>query len=294
MPQDNLKILFVVNKVSGRKNTDWVKLIKEHFGGRLHFLVQFFEMPANNAEEGLREAIKNFKPQRVVAVGGDGTVTFTARELIGKDIEMGILPAGSANGMAKELAIPADFKKALQIVLEGEVREADVIGLNDTEICLHLSDLGLNAQLVKHFDDGNIRGKAGYALALLKTLYKKQRIKVTVQSKDKDVQRTAIMVIIANASKYGTGATINPIGNLYDGFFEVVIVTKIGIAEIVNMFTGFKRFNPHHIEVLSTKSAILETKHKAHFQIDGEYKGKVNKVSAKMLKGKLKLIVPKG
>lgn len=292
MPQDNLTILFVVNKVSGRKNTDWVKRIEEHFIG-LPYVLQFFKMPLNNAADGLKASINAFKPQRVVAVGGDGTVTFVAKELIGKDIEMGILPAGSANGMARELGIAEDIKKALNIVMEGEVKEMDVIGLNDTEICLHLSDLGLNAQLVKHFDEGNTRGTLGYAMALVKTLYKKQRIKVTIQSKDKDVQRNAIMVIIANASKYGTGATINPLGNLYDGLFEVVIVTKIGIAEIFKMFTGFKRFNPQHIEVLSTRSAILETKHKAHFQIDGEYKGKVNKVYAKMLKGKLKLIVPK-
>ena len=41
------------------------------------------------------------------------------------------------------------------------------------------------------------------------------------------------MVVLANASKYGTGAVINPEGDLYDGLFEVVIIRRLAISELV-------------------------------------------------------------
>jgi diacylglycerol kinase family enzyme len=88
------------------------------------------------------------KPDRVIAVGGDGTVQMAAKQLLGTDIPLGILPAGSANGMARELELPNTSEEALQVIVEGITRSADVIRINNTDICLHLSDIGLNAKLV--------------------------------------------------------------------------------------------------------------------------------------------------
>src|SRR6185295_4965195 len=119
----------------------------------------------------------------------------------------GIIPAGSANGMARELEIPDEPEKALEIILEGEVKSADVILMNEKDICLHLSDIGLNAQLIKYFKEGSLRGKLGYARVVLKVLLRKQRMRVVIQSGKEEILRSAVMVAIANASKFGTGAT---------------------------------------------------------------------------------------
>ena len=47
---------------------------------------------------------------------------------------------------------------------------------------------------------------------------------VTIETDTETVKRKAFMVAIANASKYGTGATINPDGKIDDGLFEIVVV----------------------------------------------------------------------
>jgi YegS/Rv2252/BmrU family lipid kinase len=293
MPVEPLRILFVINRNSGRKKRiDWQLEIKEFFKDSTH-TISIFEMPYANAAEALHYSVVEFKPQRVVAVGGDGTVNFVVKELLGSEIPLAILPAGSANGMAKELRIPVSAREAIENVLSGEIKNTDVIRIDEKNVCLHLSDIGLNAQLIKYFEEGKVRGILGYGLALLKTLYRKHQIKVAVQTKDQEVLKSALMVIIANASKYGTGAQINPEGNLHDGFFEVVIVRRIGLREILKMFFKFKRFDPKRIEVLSAKSVTLETPRRVHFQVDGEYLGKINQVSASILPGQLKLIIPK-
>ena len=235
--------------------------------------------------------IASWKPDRVVAVGGDGTVSLVARQVIGKDIALGILPAGSANGMARELGIPLTANEALEIIDKGTIKNADAIDVNN-HICLHLSDIGLNAQLIKHFEEGKVRGKLGYATKVIKTLWTKSTMSLSINIRGKEVTMKALMVVLANATKYGTGAVINPEGDLYDGQFEVVIMKKLALTELLKMWFKPQPFNPAKIRVYPATSVSIQTTRKVHFQVDGEYLGKVHRVDAKIITGQLKLIVP--
>lgn len=286
------RILFVINNGSGSpKGFDWNEVIHNYFEN-LPYEIDFFLLPCDEGVVKLKKKIADWKPNRVVAVGGDGTVTMVAHELHGTDMQMGIIPAGSANGMARELEISEDATVALGIIVSGNIKKADLIQINDKHICLHLSDVGLNAQLVKYFQEGPVRGKIGYVRALIKALFRKQRMRVSVDFKDKVMQFSAIMVLIANASKYGTGAIINPLGNIYDGVFEVVIVRRLGLLHIMKMFLKYQRFDPKKIQVLQATAVNIETKHRVHFQIDGEYLGKVKTVKARILASQLNLLIP--
>ncbi|MDQ6757742.1 MAG: diacylglycerol kinase family lipid kinase [Bacteroidota bacterium] len=292
MSASNLKILFVINPISGSKNKiDWEPEIRKYFLNLLHSF-DFFLLDGKDDATSLKYWIEKLQPERVIAVGGDGTVSLVAEQLLGKNIAMGILPAGSANGMARELNIPIEINAALDIILNGEIKPCDVIRINDKEICLHLSDLGVNARLVKYFEQGNLRGKLGYALKIFKVLWRKRLMHVTIKTDKEEVKRDAFMVVIANASKYGTGALINPEGNLSDGLFEIVVVRKIAFLSILKMFLHFRRFNPKKVELFQAESANITTTRNVHFQVDGEYLGKTNNVKAEIIKGKLNLILP--
>lgn len=287
------KILFVINPNSGGKNKqDFETQIKSYFE-KLSHDVLYYHLSGNNDEVGIKKEIDVFGPHKVVAVGGDGTVNLVAKVMMGSDIKMGIIPGGSANGMAKELTLPTVFNNMMTLIMEGEAKCADIIKINGNDICLHLSDIGLNARLVKYFEEGNMRGKLGYAKVALKVLWRKQNIQVIIKSADNIIRRNAFMVVLANASKYGTGAVINPEGSLYDGLFEVVIIRQLAIFEILKMWFKPKPFNKKNIEIIKATSVHIMTGHKVHFQVDGEYKGKVKEVKAEMVAHQLNLIVPK-
>ena len=287
------KILFVINPNSGGKNKqDFETQIKSYFE-KLSHDVLYYHLSGNNDEVGIKKEIDVFGPHKVVAVGGDGTVNLVAKVMMGSDIKMGIIPGGSANGMAKELTLPTVFNDMMTLIMEGEAKCADIIKINGNDICLHLSDIGLNARLVKYFEEGNMRGKLGYAKVALKVLWRKQNIQVIIKSADNIIRRNAFMVVLANASKYGTGAVINPEGSLYDGLFEVVIIRQLAIFEILKMWFKPKPFNKKNIEIIKATSVHIMTGHKVHFQVDGEYKGKVKEVKAEMVAHQLNLIVPK-
>jgi len=293
MPSDPSKILFVINPVSGTKSKiDWEPTIRNYFVDHLHSF-NFFLLDGKNDAASLQYWIDSLHPNKVIAVGGDGTVSLVAKQLLGTDIAMGILPAGSANGMARELNIPDNVNEALDVVLNGKIKRCDVIKINDDNICLHLSDMGLNARLIKYFDEGGIRGKLGYALRIFKVMWRKRLKNVTIDTGKEKIKRDAFMVVIANASQYGTGALINPDGNLADGLFEIVIVRRTNFFSFLKMFLHFKRFNPKKIELFQVEKAEITTGKKVHFQVDGEYLGKTNHVKAEMLKGCLDLILPR-
>lgn len=284
-------LLFVINPVSGGKQKkDHEAAIQKYFENLPH-KIEFFLVNGKNDAEELEKCIEQVKPQKVIAVGGDGTVSMVAKKIIGTDMQLGILPAGSANGMARELNISPNIEEALDTVEKGIVRKIDAICINN-ELCLHLSDIGLNARLIKYFEEGNMRGKWGYAKVALKVLLRKRHMRVIIQSTEKEIKRDAFMVALANASKYGTGAVINPQGDLYDGLFEVVIIRQLGVATLLKAWFKPQSFDPKKIEVIQAKAVHIETHRKVDFQIDGEYKGKVHMVDAEILPGQLNIVLP--
>lgn len=285
-------ILFVINPISGGKTkVEWETAIREYFSP-LPFAIDFFVLDGKHDKDSIAYWIDKMRPAVVVAVGGDGTVSLVAKQLLGREIALGILPAGSANGMAKELGIPETADAAMSIIARGNTKNADVININNEHICLHLSDIGLNAKLIKHFEEGKLRGKFGYATKVWKTLWTKKNMRVNIITGDKQSSHMALMVVLANASKYGTGAVINPIGDIYDGQFEVVIMRRLALSELFKMWFRPQPFNPKKIKVFPATSVTIQTTSRVHFQVDGEYLGKINHVEANILAGQLKLIVP--
>src|SRR5688500_5568724 len=149
---ESLKFLFVINPGSGGKsNQNWETVITNYFKPLPH-TIEFYTIDEKHTSTLLQDHIRKSHPNRVVAVGGDGTITMVGKLLLGSNIALGILPAGSANGMARELQIPIDPRLALDITVNGSIKCADVLKVND-EICLHLSDIGMNAQLIKYFEE---------------------------------------------------------------------------------------------------------------------------------------------
>lgn len=287
-----LAYLFVVNKSSGNnQSTNWDQIINDFFIDTENDF-KIYHLPDNFTITQIKDHINTYNPKCVIAVGGDGTVTMLANIVANTNIALGILPAGSANGMAKELSIPETSAEALKIIIAAHTNKCDLIKINENKYCLHLSDIGLNAHLIKHFDEGKLRGKLGYALVILKTLWHKEKMQAIIKTNEQEVRRNAFMIVIANASKYGTGAVINPEGNLSDGLFEVIIVRRLAFGSLLKMLLKPGIFNPKKIEIIPSTSVEVTMVKKMHFQIDGEYQGRIKEVKAEMCPGILNIIVP--
>jgi diacylglycerol kinase (ATP) len=290
LPIEN--VLLVANPISG--DLDKEELINE-VAQKVEELGKSLTTYLTTGEDDagkIKDILTNLKPERVLVAGGDGTIVLVAELLRDSPIVLGLLPAGSANGMATDFGIPNDLTIALDIALGESTIRMDGVEING-EISLHLSDLGLNALLVKNYEAGDTRGKLGYAKEVVKTLSEHEIFTVRISTSQNVIETEAVIVIIANAKKYGTGVTINPEGDIADGKFEVVIAKKIDVIELAKLLAGSTEFDPEVVTVLSVTECFIECIDKeAHFQIDGEYKGTVSRLNAKVLPGMVQIAIP--
>lgn len=286
----NKRIFFVINTNSGNNSTDWTTLIENYFVNS-DIEIELYALSKNCNIQTIKDKIKSFAPNQVIAVGGDGTVKLVAECLLKTNIALGILPAGSANGLAKELKIPEDPTKALDIIRQGEILKIHTTTVNN-QLCIHLSDIGLNAYLMKRFENNGVRGMWGYMVASIKVLLQNSPMNVEMLIDGEKIKVNARMIVIANATMYGTGALINPIGRLDDEFFEVIVIKKLSILEIFKMVFTHENYDEEKTQVYQTNALTMKSRKKVHFQIDGEYLGKINAVEAVVEPNALRIIVP--
>src|SRR5687768_2506542 len=121
-----MKLLFIINPGSGKNTTNWRSFVEEFFTGGEHE-IKVVMLDDSCSLELTKTQIEDFKPHRVIAVGGDGTVKFSASCLLKTGVPLAIIPAGSANGMAKELGIPADPLKAMDIAVHGFLKSIHLV-----------------------------------------------------------------------------------------------------------------------------------------------------------------------
>lgn len=78
----------------------------------------------NDAQKIAQDAIKENCKLLIVA-GGDGSIGAIAKEVIGTDVAIAILPLGSFMNIARMLSVPKDLEKAIQIIKIGRTRKID-------------------------------------------------------------------------------------------------------------------------------------------------------------------------
>lgn len=283
-----LKLLFIINTSSGNHTVQWASEIDNFFAFTSCSVEKFLLEPGSTIAT-LKDKIIASAPDKVIAVGGDGTVKLVAECLLYTDMVMGIVPAGSANGFAKELGIPTDVQGAFRYLLKKETEKIHLLKINN-QLCVHLSDIGFNASVIKIFETNKQRGMAGYIKAAWKVLWKHSVMQVTIKIDDTHIRRDAAMIVIANATRYGSGALINPAGRLDDDLFEVVIIKKVSFSEIFKMMVTHNPYDKTKTELYQAQSLQIHSRKKAHFQIDGEYLGKINKIQATLLENALNII----
>lgn len=279
-----------MNPGSGSGEINFSEVIGNYFVEKTQDF-EIYKLTKNCSLTKIKGVIQQSMADRVIAVGGDGTLKLVAECVLETNMPIGIIPAGSANGMARELNIPSRIEEALDIAINAPAKKIHAVIVNG-ELCIHLADIGFNAYLVKKFDALPQRGMLAYAKAAWTALWNHYKMEVEFKIKDKTIHSKAAMVVIANATMYGTGVKINPDGQLDDDFFEVILVKEYSFMEILKLkFTNLP-FNPKNIESFQTTNLSIKTRHKAHFQVDGEYIGKLNNIKAHIVKDAIHIIAP--
>ncbi|EPR71338.1 diacylglycerol/lipid kinase family protein [Cyclobacterium qasimii] len=257
----------------------------------------FFKTTGEDDEEKVKEIIADFAPDRVASVGGDGTTLFSAIVLMDKKIPMGIIPLGSANGMAVELGVNSTPIEALKdLIMSSMIKNLDMLKVNDKYYSVHIGDVGINAEIVASYEKDSNRGMTTYAKYFLDELRKIDPFEIEVDANNEKISEKAVMVGICNSRKYGTGIPLNINGNPMDGKFEIILVKDLNAQFLIN--AGLSKFNDvfymkENITAISTEKAILKFDQPRVLQLDGEVIGKFDRLKVEIIKGAICLITSK-
>lgn len=290
-----MKLLFVVNPVSG--GVDKEPFLKEAIPLCQKFNIDpyIFKTTGKDDEKQLKTVLQTFQPDRVASVGGDGTVLFTSIALLNSSIPMGIIPLGSANGMAGELNVSSDPMEALKDIIMAKLTgKLDILRINDDHYCLHIGDVGINAQIVESYNKDENRGMMTYAKYFIEELNNVQFFEVEVEANGKIIKEEGVIAGICNFRKYGVGVPLNVEGSPMDGKFEIVIVKEINAGLLIK--AGLAKFDEvfyddQNLVIISTEKAKIRFNEPKLLQLDGEVIDEFKELKIDILPGAIKLII---
>ena len=266
------KIAFIANPVSGTKNKDRVLgYIQAHPVLQNEQLQLYKTTCAGDATIAAKRFVGEGYDM-VVAIGGDGTVNEVAQGLINTNTVLGIVPMGSGNGLARDLGLPMNSRKAVDALVTGQTITIDG-GTVNNQCFFCTSGVGYDALVGSCFATAKHRGLATYArIALAKFLsYKPQSYRLQVNGEELNVK--AFLVTIANASQWGNNVRIAPEADMNDGLFDVVVVSPFPLyaAPVLGVRIFRKAIHrSRYVQVIKAASLVVEREEEGYIHFDGE------------------------
>ena len=267
-------VLIFLNPRAGTAATEAIRRgIDKALKGRTPYeIITLGSLPGSISDE-IRKRIPEGTPGTVVAAGGDGTVNSVASALRArKEITMGIIPTGSGNGLARELKIPVNVGKALDLILTGTFTEVDCCYINGIPFFC-TAGTGLDAHVGKLFMETRRRGFFAYLKITVREFlaYRPQSYSLDIDGKKFRV--TASVITFANASQYGFNAVVSPAARLNDGKIEVTVIRPYGFFSAAALTFRLFRGTIHRSKLVDTYSGEnirLMRDHDDVIHFDGE------------------------
>jgi diacylglycerol kinase (ATP) len=241
--------LIVVNPAAGGGRAGrFVPWIRERLAQRTDVDLRVTTAPGQ-AEALAADAVAAGR-ERVVAVGGDGTVQEVLNGLLtaGTPGELGVLPVGTGNDLARSLGLPADPAEAWTIAVGHATSPLDVAlatnGAGRRRWFASAGGVGFDAQVAAAMATrrGWQAGKAGYLLTTLSELRRFENCAVRLEVDGDVIEGRVLFVAFANGEYYGGGMRIAPGARTDDGRLDICVVGDISrltaIRQLPNLYRG--------------------------------------------------------
>lgn len=290
------KTFIVLNPVAGNMELEQVRdKIKHH----LQTDFQFYETEDyDGVKTAVRQAIHDGF-DKVIACGGDGTVSAVADALVNTAVPLGIIPVGTGNVLARELEIPLDLDAACQTIVAHETeRQIDAMAVGNRAYISHIS-MGIYSQLIEHTTPENKQrlGRAAYLRAALQEIQEYPTWQFNIVADGQETNAEASMIMAANIGAVG----IPPLrwgDNIFadDGSFTLCIVKSASAVDYFELIWNVMRgafAKTKQLEYITVKeeATLSVNDPEVRVRADGEIIGKET-VTIKHLPAALKVIIP--
>ena len=290
------RVLFIVNPASGPGDNSTEKFTAQVAAYVDSNIIDYqitITQNEQHASELSRIAVEQ-KTDIVVAVGGDGTINEVASGLIGSDTALGIIPAGSGNGLAHHLKIPFNVPKAISLINKGRLLQIDTISVNDKPF-LSIAGIGFDALVADKFAGNTTRGLMTYLKIVLSEYLSYQPHEYEVSIDGNTNVYKALMMIFANSDQFGYNTSIAPEASIDDGLMDVCIVKKIPLYSIPFVFLLLVIHKIHwtsFVHIIKAHDVVVHTSDELIVNIDGEPVTMNGPLKISLIPHSLKVVIP--
>ena len=231
----------------------------------------------------------------VVVGGGDGTLNAAAPGLLETGLSFGILPLGTANDLARTLAIPADIEGAADVIARGHLESIDVGTVNGHPY-FNVASLGFGVDLTRALTrDAKKRwGPLGYAIAGLRALNRLRAFHAEIRTGTEVYNSRTVHLAVGNGRHYGGGMTVSEEARIDDGRLDVYSLEVENVWRLLRLLPALrsgKTHQWHEIRTLAGQEIEVRTRRPRSVNADGEI---VTKTPAafKILRGAVRVFAP--
>jgi diacylglycerol kinase (ATP) len=207
--------------------------IEQHFGMVGREITHQF---THDEEDGRRKAGRAVQDRvdLLLVVGGDGTINTIGSELIGTQVCLGTIPAGSGNGLARHFGIPLAPDAAASCLAAGRVQRIDVGRIQGRPFFVTCG-IAWDAAIVRTFERMPLRGILPYVFAGAYELfdYRPQPVDLDIDGVEQLHVADPLIFTAANLTQYGGGAVIAPQAQPDDGLLDLVIARRQHVPQLL-------------------------------------------------------------
>jgi YegS/Rv2252/BmrU family lipid kinase len=286
------KIHFIINPISGGLSKIHIPDLIFKILDKNIYDIQIFYTQGQESNHHLAAA-SAMEADVIVAVGGDGTVNNVAQYVANTNKIFGIVPMGSGNGLARELNIPTNPEKALQLINQQKTIAIDTCKANN-QFFINIAGVGFDAHIANLFAKSKTRGFKTYVKITLQEFanYKNRQYRIYYNGQQEEIN--VFMVCICNGTQFGNNVYAAPKAIYNDGLFDVVIFNTFKIWHVPQI--AYKLFKGNvcdlpFVKTFKTSQISIIRNEKEVANIDGEAMQLDKDIHFKIFKQSLKVFI---
>ncbi len=258
------------------------------------FHLQLTKKPKEAIELARRASGKH---ERVIAIGGDGTIREVLQGVYEGKSTLGIIPSGTGNDYARGLGIPFDTKEALDVILQGYLQPMD-LGVDQDNFFGVLNSVGFPVSVMENVNytkNKKTRGPLAFLMGIYQALKDLTSYPMEVTVDGKSYEYDAAAAIVMNMPYGGGGLKFAPEENAKSGHLSLVMIGEVTKRELLvtlpkTYWGGHVKHRKVHVYQGTSIKVTPATSLKQ--MLDGDIERK-NSISARIMPAALQVLVPK-
>lgn len=245
-------------------------------------------------------AVSRHPGDRVMCVGGDGTVNEVVNGLNGRDTPIAVVPSGTANVLVRELRLPREIDTICEAVCKGSTVSIDACVMGETRFVL-CAGIGFDAEILRDLSarrKGRMLGYVSYLHSMLKSWMRLRPARFAVEVDERIVADDAIFTVAANVRTYVAYWAMLPEADPSDGLVDIMVFRGRTKHDIMSLaLSVLLRKHVERDDVLCSRGRKVRIfpcgGARAAVHVDGDVAGWLP-VEITVDPGSVKVVVPEG